>query len=128
MSPPHSEPLSPVDIEHRLRQSITELTRAQDDLRQARDAETDAELAYQSAHRRVLLSPECPPVRRDGYTAAERDAWVAQRVEDEYAAYRHAEARRKAAEDHLRTAREISSNVQSLGAMVRSAYQLAGAE
>lgn len=120
------ESLTPVDVEAKLRQAVTDLTQAQSDLRGARDAETDAELAYQSAHRRTLLSPECPPVRRDGHTAAERDAWVTQQVEDEYATFRRAEARRKAAEDHLRTVREIASTVQSLGAMVRSAYQMAG--
>lgn len=122
-----AESLTPVDVEDKLHQAITDLTRSQSDLREARDAETDAELTYQSAHRRVLLSSECPPVRRDGYTAAERDAWVMAQIEDEYAQFRRAEARRKAAEDHLRTVREISSTVQSLGAMVRTAYNMAGA-
>lgn len=125
---PMRESLTPVDVEDRLRQAITDLTKAQSDLREARDAETDAELDYQSAQRRVLLSPECPPVRRDGYTAAERDAWVAQQVEELHAVYKRAKTRREAAEDHLRTVREVSSTVQSLGAMVRSAYQLAGSE
>lgn len=123
-----ASPLTPVDVEGRLRQAVTELTKSQAELRTARDVETDAELTYQSAHRRMLLSNECPPVRRDGYTAAERDAWVMQQVENEYGAYRHAKTRREAAEDHLRVTREIASTVQSLGAMVRSAYQLAGTE
>lgn len=127
-SPTSAEPMSPVDIENRLRQSITDLTQAQEQLRDARDVETDAELGYLSAYRRVLLSADCPPVRRDGYTAAERDAWVSDQVAEDYTQYRHANARRKAAEDRMRTLRDVASNVQSLGAMVRSAYQLAGVE
>lgn len=121
-----AESLTPVDVENKLSSAITDLTRSQRELREARDAETDADLSYQSAHRRVLLSRECPAVRRDGYTAAERDAWVMTQVETEYAAYRHAKARREAAEDHLRMVREVASTVQSLGAMVRSAYHVAG--
>lgn len=122
------EPLNLVDVEDRLIQATTDLTKAQSELREARDRETDAELDYQSAHRRVLLSSECPAVRRDGYTAAERDAWVTQQVEELYAVYKRAKTRREAAEDHHRTVREIASTVQSLGATVRSTYQLAGSE
>lgn len=122
------EPLSLNDVHDRLIQSVTDLAKAQQELSEARDRETDAELDYQAAHRRALLSPECPPVRRDGYTAAERDAWVAQQVEEPYAVYKRAKTRREAAEDHNRTVREIASAVQSLGATVRSTYQMAGAE
>ncbi|WP_031467125.1 hypothetical protein [Sciscionella sediminilitoris] len=119
-------PWSPVDVERKLRQSITEVARAEAALRDARDAETDAELAYQSVQRRAILSEDCPKVRRDGATAAERDAWVGERCAEQYQAYRIAATKAQAAADHVRAVRDIAVTVQSIGALVRQAYQMAG--
>lgn len=122
------EPLTPVEIEQRLRRSITLLTQAQQALAAARDTETEAELDYKRAHYAAVLDPECPkPGRGAGdSTVGERDAWVAQRTHDAFRRYKFAETAREAAQDHLRTVRDVSSILQSLGASVRQAYGMAG--
>lgn len=121
-------PLTPVEIEARMRASITRLTYAQDALRQARDIETEAEIAYRRAHYRAVLDPTAPTVGRGSgdATVGERDAWVAQRTEDEWAAWKRAETTREAAQDHLRTVRDVVEVLRSLGASVRTAYEGAG--
>ncbi|APU20893.1 hypothetical protein [Actinoalloteichus sp. GBA129-24] len=126
MSAPY-EPLSPVDIERKLRACVNDLARAERSLRVARDVETMAELDYRSVHRRAMLSPDAPRVTRGGTTTAERDAWVDDRASEEYRAYRLAQTGREAAQDHLRTVRDVAATVQSLGALVRQAYAMAGA-
>lgn len=120
------EPMTPVGVERWLRHSITKLTHAEKALREARDAETTADIDYRRAHRRAMLSPQCPRVTRGGYTTADRDAWVDDQCDAEWEAYRLAVKTREAAQDHLRTTREISNAVQSLGALVRSTYTMAG--
>ncbi|MGH3095482.1 MAG: hypothetical protein ACRDMV_05715 [Streptosporangiales bacterium] len=125
MSEPYQS-LSPVDVERKLRHCVTEISQAEQQLRLARDEETNAELEYQSVHRRAMLSEDCPKVRRDGATAAERDAWVGEQCATTYTAYRVALAKREAAADHVRATRDIAVTVQSLGALVRQAYQMAG--
>lgn len=121
------EPLTPVQIESKLRGLVTALTKSQKDLSEARDAEVEAELGYKAAHRRALLDPERPRVERGGFTTAELAAWVDERCSDEYGAYRVAEARRKAAEDFLRVTRDQASVVQTLARSVQQAYGMAGA-
>ena len=127
MTPPE-EPLTPVEIESRLRRGITILTQAQQQLRAAREAETDAELAYRKAVWAASLSPDCPTVGRASgdATVAVRDAWVGQRTYPEWETYRRAEVVREAAQDHLRTTRDIIEVLRSLGASVRTAYDVAG--
>lgn len=120
------EALTPVEIERRLRLSITTLTQAQGALREARDAETEAEIAYKTAHYRATLSKEAPAVERGGATVGERDAWVGSRTLNEWSAYRRAQTTREAAQDHLRTVRDVVEVLRSLGASVRSAYEGAG--
>lgn len=120
------EALTPVQIESRLSHSITDLTRAQQALREARDLETDCEIEYKTAHYRAVLDQNAPVVARDGHTVAERDAWVALRCRDQWVRYRRAEAAREAAQDHLRTVRDVVEVLRSLGASVRTAYEGAG--
>ena len=67
-------PLTPLDIERRLRGLVTDLTRAQQALRQARDLEVDARHEYDRARRKALLSEKSPKVTRGGYTVAEQSA------------------------------------------------------
>jgi hypothetical protein len=123
---PIREPLTPVQIEERLRQSISLLADAQFHLRAARDAETEAEIAYNRAKYAATLSREAPVVERGGSTVGERDAWVAQQSVGEWAAWRRAQTTREAAQDHLRTVRDIVEVLRSLGASVRTAYEGAG--
>ncbi len=120
------EPLSPVAIERKLRQLVNDLTRAQLALAEARDAEVEARHAYESTHRKAILSPECPKVTRGGHTTAERDAWVAEQAANPQRLHDVMEAKRKAAEDHLRTLREQAMIVATLAKSVHQAYSVAG--
>lgn len=120
------EALTPVEIERMLSASITQLTTGQRALQKARDAETETELAYRRALYRATLDENAPRVARDGYTVAERDAWVALRCREEWEAWRIAQTAREAAQDHLRTVRDVTEVLRSLGASVRTAYEGAG--
>ncbi len=118
--------LTPVAIEQKLRSLVTDLTRAQLGLQEARDREVTAKHAYQATHRRAMFSPECPKPGRGGPTVDERNAWVDEQACGEQRAYDIAEAARKAAEDHLRTLRDQSMIVAVLAKSVHQAYNLAG--
>lgn len=120
------EAMSPLDIERGLRNCITELTKTEAKLRSLRDAETEADLAFRSAYRRAILSPECPKVERNGSTVAERDAWVEDHCDEQYRAHQLAKVATKSAEDHLRTWRDVTSTLQTIAAGTRAAMSLAG--
>lgn len=120
------EPLSPLDIEQKLRWLSTQLTQAQKALEKARDDEVSKRHALNAARRRAILSEDCPKVTRGGVTTAERDAWVDDRLPDLQLAYDLASAKRESAQDHLRVLREQAEITRSLGTFVRQAYELAG--
>jgi hypothetical protein len=121
-----AEPLTPLDIERRLRGLLNDLTRAQAALAQARDLEVDAKHAHDRARRRAMLSGKAPRVSRDGATVAERDAWTDDQVADLRFDYDKAFVVRESAQDHLRVLLVQSDIVRSLGASVRQAFELAG--
>lgn len=121
-----TEPLTPAAIEAKLRWLVSELTRAQQTLARARDAEVDAKHALHAARRRALLSGECPKVSRNGWTTSERNAWVDDRVAELQLAYDRSVIVRESAQDHLRVLRDQAEIVRSLGASVRQAYEMAG--
>lgn len=121
------EPLTPLDIERRLRGLISDLTRAQAALAQARDLEVKAKHELGRERRRAMLSGQAPKVTRGGFTTAERDAWVDDRVSDLQFTYDKAVVTRESAQDHLRVLRDQAEIVRSLGASVRQAYEMAGA-
>jgi hypothetical protein len=120
------EPLTPVAVEYRLRELVTDLTRAQLTLSDTRDAEVNAKHVYEAAHRRAVLHTEAPKVNRGGSTAGERDAWVGDRCQVEQRHYDLAVARREAATDHLRTLRDQGMLVAALSKSVALAYSMAG--
>lgn len=121
------EPWTPVEIERRLRGAVTALTQAQHVLRDARDDEVTKRHAYEAARRQAMLrDPNCPKVTRGGYTTAERDAWVEDRVSEQRAAYDFAVAAREAAQDHLRVVRDQAEVLRSLGASIRTAFEFSG--
>jgi hypothetical protein len=122
------EPLTPVQVEQRLRQMVNDLARATRDLGAARDAEVAAKHRYEDAHRRALLSDDCPKVTRGGYTTAERDAWVETRAAVLQRAYDLAEVARRAAEDHLRTLREQAVVISVIAKSVNAAYMFTGVD
>ena len=121
------EPLTPLDVEAKLRSLVTDLTRAQAALAQARDLEVDARHEYERAKRRALLSEKSPKVTRGGYTVAEQSAWVDEQCGDLKFAADKATVIREAAQDRLRVLLAQAEIVRSLGASVRTAYELAGA-
>jgi hypothetical protein len=114
--------LNPVQVEQKLVQSVRELYAAEKGLAEARDAE----IAYQSSRRRLLLSDACPKVSRGSVTVADRDAWVDNECADEWMSYRLTQVRCQAAQDHVRTVRDVASTVQSIASLVRQAYSMAG--
>lgn len=120
------EPLTPVDVERKIRQLVNDLGRALQELGEARDAEVHAKHAWESVRRSALLDPKRPRVTRGGWTTAERDAWVEQQCSGTREAYDIAEVVRRAAEDHLRVVRDQASLVQTLARSVHQAYSLAG--
>lgn len=115
--------LTPVMVETRLRQLVTELAQAQKALADARDAEVDAKHDLMRAKNREILSGRAPKVERGGATVAERDAWVEVQVEGHQFAYDRAQVVTMNAQEHLRTIREQAEIVRSLGASVRQAYE-----
>jgi hypothetical protein len=122
-----AEPLTPLDVEAKLRSLVTDLTRAQAALAQARDLEVDARHEYDRARRRALLSEKSPKVTRGGYTVAEQSAWVDEQCTDLKFAADKAAVVREAAQDRLRVLLAQAEIVRSLGASVRQAYEMAAA-
>lgn len=119
--------LNPVQVEQKLVQSVRDLYAAEKQLAEARDTEVEAEIAYQTTRRKLLLSDDCPKVSRGNVTVADRDAWIDNSCADEWMAYRLAQTACQAAQDHVRTVRDVASTVQSIASLVRQAYSMAGA-
>ena len=122
----HYEPLTPAAVEQKLRGLVNALTRTQLALAQARDGETETEVAYKKAHREAMMSPEGPVVARGGATVAVREAWVDHRCATEWEAYRRAQTARAKAEDLLRITRDQGVLVASLSKSVDTAYRVSG--
>lgn len=117
---------TPVGVESRLRALVGDLTRAQQQLAQARDHEVRSKHAYEAAKRRALLAEDRPKVTRGGTTTAERDAWVDEQAKHECWQYALAETQREAAQDHMRVVRDQAMIVMALGKSVTAAYNVAG--
>jgi hypothetical protein len=124
MSEAHYEPLTPTQVESRLRAFVTELTKAQNALAKARDVEVDAEVALSVM--RDEMSEMAPRVERGVTTVGERDEWLDRATRQQQIALRRAKAARENAQDYLRIVRDQAEIVRSLGASVRTAYELAG--
>ena len=122
-----TKPLTPIAVEAKLRQLVNDLARARAALRQARDLEMDARHEYDWARRRALLSEKSPKVTRGGWTVGERMAWVDEQCADLKFAADKATVVREAAQDRLRVLLAQAEIVRSLGASVRTAYEMAGA-
>lgn len=121
-----SEPLTPVAVEAGLRRLVTDLTRAQQSLADARTAEVEAKHELATAKRRAWFSPDCPTPVRGGATVADRDVWVEQQTADLQQAYDLAVVGRETAADHLRVVRDQAEIARTLAASVRTAYGMAG--
>lgn len=118
--------LTPVDVERRLIQLVTQITHAQQELRSARDTETETEITYKKARLVAAHRDDCPRPVRGGPTVAERDEWIHRATFAEWTDYRRAETARDIAQDALRTVLAVAEVVRSLGSSVRTAYSMAG--
>lgn len=112
---------------------VAEMTRVYDDiakaaeaLRQARDTEVNAKHEYESRRRQALLSKDRPKVSRDGWTVAERDAWVEEECAGDRLAYDLATVRRESAADHLRTLRDQSLLIMAIAKARQAEMALSG--
>jgi predicted component of type VI protein secretion system len=118
------EAMSPAEVEAKLRFITQEMGRAQLDLRAARQAELEAKVAYQAAHRAAMLSPDRPRVARGAFTVAELAAWVEEQCATEETAYETAKVTRQSAADYLHTVEEQGKFVQSINKSVDTAYRM----
>ena len=121
-----NEPLTPADCEQRLRALVNAMTRAQSELRDARDTEVNLRHEYEAAKRRAFLSADCPKPTRGGHTVADRDVWVDDRCADEQRAFDIATTRREAARDYLNVIRDQATVVMALLRSVNTAFSLSG--
>ena len=125
------EPDTPPSAEATLQDLSDQMDVARQGLREARNAEVAAELAYKSALRAAVLSEECPKVgtyTEEGkrITVKDRDAWAESRVEDEELVWRIAKATRQAATDQLNILKAQASVGQSISSSVRESYRGTG--
>jgi hypothetical protein len=118
--------LTPVAAEKRLVALDTEMTKAELDLRRARDAEVDAKHTWEAARRRAGFDRDCPRVERGGATVDMRRQWIDDRCADEQRAYDIAVAAREAAQDHHRTVRDQAMIALGLLRSVSVAYSMSG--
>lgn len=119
--------LTPVDIERRLVQLTTQITQAQQELRLARDNETEADIRLKKARLIAANHDGCPKVVRGSTTVAERESWIDDYCIAEWSDFRRATTSREIAQDSLRAVLAVAEVVRSLGSSVRTAYSLAGA-
>jgi hypothetical protein len=115
---------TPVTARNRVRSVGSDLVRAEQDLKRARDAEVNAKHEYESAKRKAALSAEAPKVERGGATVAEREAWVADRCDRLEFAFLVAEANRQAAVDHYRTLDTQAMLAQAILKSIDRAFSL----
>lgn len=118
--------LTPVAAEKRLVALDNEMTRAELDLRRARDAEVEAQHAYEAARRRAGFDKDCPRVERGGATVDMRKQWIEDQCAEEGRTYDIKTAAREAAQDHHRTVRDQAMVAMALLRSVSVAYSMSG--
>ena len=122
-------PATPPDAEAKLAAYSDALDKAQEDLKNARDAEVEAEEDRDAARRRAQMSPDCPKVgvfNGVRTTVAYQTAWIEDQIADVEHKYRLAKLARQAASDHLKKLGKQGSFQQSLTGSVREAYRNTG--
>lgn len=121
-----SHALTPVMAEKRLQFLDNEMTRAELDLRAARDKEVGLKHEWEAARRRAGFAEECPRVARGGATVDERKQWIDDQCADQQRAYDIAVAAREGALDHHRTVRDQAMVAMALLRSVSTAYNMSG--
>ena len=117
---------TPKGAESRLEGYQEALEQAGKDLAEAADAETDAELARDSARDSLLLDPNCPKCGTFDHvriTVAERDAWVNSQIMEQERKYRLARRARERAENRLRILERQGGIQQSIARSVGESYR-----
>ena len=120
------DPQTPPGAEAALQTFSDDLEPARIELREAADAEVEAELTRDAARRKWLLSDECPQTGSFGgvrVTVAYRDAWVDDKIADEERAFRLAREPRKAAAKRLDILGKQGSFSQTLAKSVDGSYR-----
>jgi len=110
-------PLSPMQVEQKLRDAVHALEAATDAFSEACDLAADAESAWKLAEARVIAAGDGP------VSAGERAAKVAH--EGLYRAYKGSGAVRDAAHERVRSARTVLSAVQTAAGSFRDQLQAA---
>lgn len=116
---------TPKGAEDRLEKYQEALEQAGKDLADAADAETDAELARDSARDSLLLDDNCPKCGTFDHvrvTVAERDAWVNSQITEQEREYRLAKRARERAENRLRILERQGGIQQSISRSIGQSY------
>lgn len=125
------DPQTPPDAEDALKSYSADLDEAVKLLRDARNAELNAQEARDKAKYEALLSEGCPPVGVFGgvrTTVAFQAAWVAREIASEETAYRAAKVVRQAASEHLDKLNSQRSIQQTISKSVAGSYAGTGSE
>jgi hypothetical protein len=102
------QPWSPIDIERQLSGLISDVTKAQQDLSEARQDE----VRFEVAHRRA--------------TVAQREEWIFEQTMQAWQTWQFAKTRREIAQDAMRALQTKASLVQTMAGSVRQAYGVSG--
>lgn len=122
-----SEPLTPVQVEAKIRSLVNDIALAELDLRRLRRVHADAQIAEMNAQIRAWYDPDCPqPDRKAGVLAGDKDMWVKRAIKEEAAALISAESDMESGRDSLRSKIAQLNGVQTLSSSVRQAYSMAG--
>jgi triacylglycerol esterase/lipase EstA (alpha/beta hydrolase family) len=120
------QPWSPIDIERQLSGLISDVTKAQQDLSEARQDE----VRFEVAHRRAVViaghSVGCPIVKRGEATVAQREEWIFEQTMQAWQTWQFAKTRREIAQDAMRALQTKASLVQTMAGSVRQAYGVSG--
>lgn len=110
-------PLSPMQVEQKLRDAVHALEEATDAFSMACDEAADAEAAWKLAEARMVVTKDGP------VSAAERAAKVSH--EGLYRAYKGSAAVRDSAHERVRSSRAVLSAVQTAAGSFRDQLQAA---
>ena len=115
--------LTPVETDRFLRRLNNELAYAQLAVRRARKHEIACLQRYLEARAPWLLDPDCPKVgRRAGETTQrQQDEWLAERIPNEYWAWKTAEVERRNAVDY---ADQVRNQMEIMRSLNRNAHAL----
>jgi hypothetical protein len=125
--PAHYEPWTPVQVETKLAELMTEVAKAELRMRDLLEAEADARWAYERAHVIASTDPRCPQPTRGGATVGERDSWIRGMVEDEFKGLEYAQLNVTIQKRYIERLGQQASLCQTMSKHVLAAYNNGGA-